>query len=130
MKPNALLVNTARGPIINTEELLVLLESKEISINLAFDVYEEEPIPPEMLERFKQILAIQPDLRFTFIPHNASADADTRGQMAIMELEDLLAFATATSVEDLAPVRLIPPHRKRIEAGEVSSFRIQKWFGE
>jgi len=128
MKPNALLVNTARGPIIDTESLLALLENREISINLAFDVYEEEPIPPTTLDRYKKILEIQPDLRFTFIPHNASADADTRGQMAIMELEDLIAFATVTSVDDLKQVRLIPPHRQRVNAGEIETFRIQKWF--
>ncbi len=128
MKPGALLVNTARGPIIDTEALLSLLEKKQISINLAFDVYEPEPISPGQLGRFKKILAIQPDLRFTFIPHNASADAKTRGEMAIMELEDLIAFATATSTRDLQKVRLIPPHRKRVDAGEIQTFRIKKWL--
>ncbi len=128
MKPGALLVNTARGPIIDTEKLLSLLESKQISINLALDVYEPEPISPSQLDRFKKVLIIQPDLRFTFIPHNASADANTRAQMAIMELEDLIAFATATSARDLQRVRLIPPHRKRVDAGEIQAFRIYKWF--
>ncbi len=128
MKPGALLVNTARGPILDTEALLSLLEKKQISINLAFDVYEPEPISPAQLDRFKKVLSIQPDLRFTFIPHNASADANTRGEMAIMELEDLIAFATATSARDLDKVRLIPPHRKRIDAGEIHRFRITKWI--
>lgn len=128
MKPGALLVNTARGPIIDSESLLTLLETKQISINLAFDVYEPEPISPAQLARFKKVLALQPDLRFTFIPHNASADANTRGEMAIMELEDLIAFATTTTVQDLKTIRLIPPHRKRIDAGEIHSFRIKKWM--
>ncbi len=128
MKPGALLVNTARGPIIDIEALLSLLETKKVSINLAFDVYEPEPITSAQLARFKKVLAIQPDLRFTFIPHNASADADTRGEMAIMELEDLIAFATATSVQDLEKVRLIPPHRKRVDAGKMQTFRIIQWF--
>lgn len=128
MKPGALLVNTARGPILDMEILLSLLENNQISINLAFDVYEPEPISPNQLARFKKVLAIQPDLRFTFIPHNASADADTRGEMAIMELEDLIAFATATSVQDLEKVRLIPPHRRRVDAGKMQNFRINQWF--
>ncbi len=128
MKPGALLVNTARGPIVDTDALLSLLESKEIAINLALDVYEPEPLPKPILERFKKVTKMQPDLRFTFIPHNASADANTRGEMAIMELEDLIAFATATSVQDLAKVRLIPPHRKRIYAGEIHTFRMKKWI--
>ncbi len=128
MKPGALLVNTARGPILDTEILLSLLENNQISINLAFDVYEPEPISPAQLERFKNVRTVQPDLRFTFIPHNASADANTRGEMAIMELEDLIAFATATSAQDLEKVRLIPPHRKRVDAGKMQPFRIYQWF--
>ena len=64
------------------------------------------------------------------MPHNASADADTRGQMAVMALEDLIVFATATSADDLKNVRLIPPHRHRMDSDAIVSFRINKWFAE
>ena len=78
MKKGALLVNTARGPIIDTAELLKLLENNEIEIDLAFDVFEEEPLNKKTLKRFKEIAEKNPQLKFIFIPHNASADADTR----------------------------------------------------
>ena len=54
MKPNALLVNTARGPIIDIEMLIQLLEQGEIAINLAFDVYEEGPIPVSNAGAFQE----------------------------------------------------------------------------
>ena len=69
-------MNTARGPIIDTEIMLRLLENNEIEINLAFDVFEEEPINKEILRSSKESLEKKPQLKFIFIPHNASADAD------------------------------------------------------
>ncbi|MBD3353925.1 MAG: hypothetical protein GF364_20755 [Candidatus Lokiarchaeota archaeon] len=132
MKENALLVNTARGPIIHTEKLLDLLEKKEISINLAFDVYENEPILEETLQRYKKIAEENPELRFIFIPHNASADADTRAEMAIMTLEDIMTLAKANSVEDLESLRLIPPQRYLYggldKKPDIENYRItKKW---
>ncbi len=108
MKKGALLVNTARGPIIDTEALLKMLEGNEIEINLAFDVFEDEPIKEQTLERFKRIADKKPQLKFIFIPHNASADADTRAQMAIMILTDLINIATSSKNEDLQKLNLIP----------------------
>lgn len=111
MKDHALLVNTARGPVLDSKALMTLLESKEISINLSFDVYEDEPIREDDLQRYKKIAEERPELRFVFIPHNASADADTRADMAIMILQDMLTLANSQSVEDLESLRLIPEQR-------------------
>lgn len=130
MKPGALLVNTSRGGVVNFDDLLDVLESGEARVNLAFDVFDPEPIPPGVLDRFKKIQARKPELKFLFVPHNASADADTRGQMAAMLLEDLATLATAQSFEDVARARLIPRHRRDVEAGNVSRFRIGRRFGE
>ncbi|MDC1436339.1 D-2-hydroxyacid dehydrogenase family protein [Gammaproteobacteria bacterium] len=44
MKPEAYLVNTARGPIVNEEALLTALKTKQIKA-AAIDVYEVEPLP-------------------------------------------------------------------------------------
>lgn len=44
MKTSARLVNIGRGPIVNTEDLLVALEEGEIA-GAALDVFEEEPLP-------------------------------------------------------------------------------------
>ena len=109
MRPRALLVNTARGAIIDFEALIRLLKNKEIAIHLAFDVYEEEPIPAGVLEQFRQINAERPDLRFIFTPHSATADADTRARMAATMLTNLNALVRSTSVRDIKELNLIPP---------------------
>jgi len=77
MKNNSLLINTARGGILNIDDLLDLLEKKEIQINFSFDVFPNEPLDHRTLKRFKNIKEIQPNIRMILMPHNASADADT-----------------------------------------------------
>ncbi|GAB7088964.1 NAD(P)-dependent oxidoreductase [Marinifilum fragile] len=42
MKPNAILINTARGPVVNSDALCWALEESEIA-GAAVDVYEKEP---------------------------------------------------------------------------------------
>jgi len=44
MKPDAILVNTARGPIVNEDDLVTALQSRSIG-GAALDVYDEEPLP-------------------------------------------------------------------------------------
>ena len=45
MKPEAVIVNTARGPIIQEQALIEALENKRIR-GAALDVFEKEPVPP------------------------------------------------------------------------------------
>ena len=48
MKEGAILINTARGGLIPTEDLVRVLEEGKITV--ALDVYEEEPPPPHLLK--------------------------------------------------------------------------------
>lgn len=43
MKPSAVLINTARGPIVNEKDLIIALQAKKIA-GAAMDVFEDEPI--------------------------------------------------------------------------------------
>ena len=129
MRPRALLVNTARGGIIDFEALIRLLKNKEIAIHLAFDVYEEEPISAEMLDRFHQINAERPDLRFIFTPHSATADADTRARMAATMLSNLNSLVRSTSVKDIKELNLIPPLAfVKKEPRMLDDYRIFRWW--
>jgi phosphoglycerate dehydrogenase-like enzyme len=46
MKPTAFLINVGRGGIVDEEALLAALQDKQIA-GAAFDVFAEEPLPPE-----------------------------------------------------------------------------------
>jgi len=115
MKRNALLVNTARGGVLNLEVLLDMLENNEIKINIALDVYPIEPVDMKTLKRLKKIKKAQPEMRIILIPHNASADANTRGKMNFIFLKDIINIIKSTSIEDLNEINIIPEHKKQLK---------------
>ncbi|MGV9199502.1 MAG: 2-hydroxyacid dehydrogenase [Promethearchaeia archaeon] len=125
MKKNAFLINTARGGVIDFEDLLRLLENNEIEINLSFDVYPEEPIDPAILSRIKQIKEEKPERRIILMPHNASADADTRGKMDILFLSDIISLLQSSGLEDLEDNHLIKSHRNQLAKKE---WRIKEYW--
>jgi phosphoglycerate dehydrogenase-like enzyme len=92
---------------------------------LSFDVYPEEPIPSEILKKFKKIKQNQPDRRIILLPHNASADANTRGQMDIIFIQDIIKAIRSTKLDDLRQLNLIPAHKKALTTRK---WRILNYF--
>jgi glyoxylate reductase len=88
MKPTAVLVNTARGPVVDEDALVDALESRTI-FAAGLDVFDGEPsLNPRLL--------VAPHL--TLLPHIGSATIETRTRMARLACQgvcDVLAGRTA-----------------------------------
>ncbi len=82
MKRTAILVNTARGPIVDPNDLYDALRQGKIG-GAALDVTEPEPIPMD-----SPLLTLPNCL---IVPHIASASVATRAQMAQMAAANLIA---------------------------------------
>ncbi len=96
MKPSAILINAARGPIVDEAALVTALQSGEIAA-AGLDVYEDEPA----------LAAGLPDLPNTvLLPHVGSATVAVRAEMARLCAENAIAMAH----------RKTPPHPVNPEA--------------
>ena len=82
MKPSAILINTARGGVVDPRALYHALKDGTI-FAAALDVTEPEPISPD-----DPLLALE---NLIITPHIASASVETRGRMVQMALDNLLA---------------------------------------
>ncbi len=81
MKPAALVVNTARGPVIDEAALVEALRAGEIA-GAALDVFEDEPAVHPGLRELDQVL---------LAPHLGSATVGARTRMGRMASEAILA---------------------------------------
>ena len=82
MKPSAILVNMARGPVVNTDDLYAALKSRRIAC-AALDVTDPEPLPRDhpLLKLGNVIIA----------PHLGSASDRTRRRMMGISIDNLRA---------------------------------------
>ncbi len=80
MKKTAVLINTARGPIIDEKALVKALREQWI-FGAGLDVYEKEPSISEELKRLKNVV---------LQPHTGSGTFETRTKMALMAAENMM----------------------------------------
>ncbi|MEZ0345740.1 MAG: glyoxylate reductase [Infirmifilum sp.] len=82
MKRTAYLINTARGPVVDTNALVKALQEGWIA-GAALDVFEQEPLPASHpLTKFDNVV---------LAPHIASATIEARQRMAELAARNLIA---------------------------------------
>lgn len=90
MGRHAVLVNTARGDVVDEAALVAALEARQIA-GAGLDVYEREPVVhPGLLTRDDVVL----------LPHLGSATRETREAMGMRALANLAAFFRGEAVRD------------------------------
>lgn len=82
MKQSAILINTARGPIIDHMALVEALRDHRIG-GAGLDVYDREPLPVD-----DPLLTLD---NVVLLPHIGSASIATRTKMAVLAAENLIA---------------------------------------
>ena len=93
MKSSAILLNTARGPIVDEAALAAALEAGDL-FGAGLDVFEREPeVHPGLLERDDVVI----------LPHLGSATVAARGRMARTALTDAVRVA-----QGQAPLHTVP----------------------
>lgn len=93
MKPTAVLVNAARGPVVDSAALYAALQSGRLYA-AGLDVTDPEPIPPD-----DPLLTLE---NVVIAPHIGSASADSRGAMCLLAARNLIAGLEGRPLEQCA----------------------------
>jgi glyoxylate reductase len=81
MKPTAVLINTARGPVVDEKDLVDALQSKRIA-GAGLDVFEEEPTVEKGLKSLDNVV---------LLPHIGSATVEARMGIALTAVRNVVA---------------------------------------
>jgi phosphoglycerate dehydrogenase-like enzyme len=92
MKPTALLINSSRGPIIDTDALLKALHANKIG-GAGLDVYDIEPLPSDSPWRTAPRTVLTPHLGYVSTKTYATFFSDA--------VEDIRAFAAGSPVREI-----------------------------
>ncbi|MER8479249.1 D-glycerate dehydrogenase [Mesorhizobium sp. M1163] len=91
MMRSAILINTARGDVVDEAALIAALEAGQIA-GAGLDVFEHEPNVPRALRERENVV---------FLPHLGSATSETRVAMGMKVIENLTAFFEGRRPPDL-----------------------------
>jgi lactate dehydrogenase-like 2-hydroxyacid dehydrogenase len=90
MKPDALLINTARGTVVDEDALAEALRSGAIG-GAGLDVYAVEPMVPDALKRLGNVV---------LLPHLGSATVETRVAMGMRAAANVEAWIEGRDLPD------------------------------
>lgn len=110
MRPTAVLVNTARGPLIDEKALVKCLRERRIAA-AGLDVYEREPKLAYGLARLDNAV---------LAPHIASASVETRTRMALIAAENMHAALSGKR----------PPNLVNVEVWQTLDSHAGRWIVE
>ena len=97
LRPEAIVVNTARGEVVDENALIRMLEADEIA-GAGLDVFEHEPVVSEKL------VALAKSGKVTLLPHMGSATHEGRNDMGEKVIVNIRSFVDGHSPPD----RVIP----------------------
>jgi lactate dehydrogenase-like 2-hydroxyacid dehydrogenase len=90
-KPGLILVNTARGDVIDEEALVAALDGGQIA-GAGLDVYEQEPTIPETLRSRDDMV---------LLPHMGTSSLEVRTRMGLMAVDNIRAFLAGETPPNL-----------------------------
>jgi lactate dehydrogenase-like 2-hydroxyacid dehydrogenase len=102
--PNGILINVARGSVVDEEALIAALQSGKI-LAAGLDVFAGEPHVPEALRQMENVV---------LLPHIGTATHHTRGLMAQLVIDNVISWFDGKG--PLTPVAETPvPANKKME---------------
>lgn len=93
MKRGAILINTARGSVVDQAEMIDALKDGRLAA-AGLDVYDGEPAIPQELLKLENVV---------LLPHIGSATVTTRNRMAEMAARDVIAVLSGESPKHPIP---------------------------
>jgi lactate dehydrogenase-like 2-hydroxyacid dehydrogenase len=90
MRKGSILINTARGDVVNENDLIAALTAGTIG-GAGLDVFEKEPSIPSALSSMENVV---------LLPHLGSATTETRVAMGMRAIDNLEAFFGGTAPRD------------------------------
>ena len=100
MKPGVMIVNCARGGIINESDLAEALKTKRVAA-AAFDVFEEEPVKPT-----HPLLTLE---NFVCTPHIGASTGEAQENVAIGIAEQIVDYFTKGIARGAVNIPSVPP---------------------
>ena len=103
VKPGVLIVNCARGGIVDEEALLEALEQGRVA-GAALDVFETEPPPPSPLHQREDVI---------LTPHLGASTAEAQAGVAVEVAENVIAFLVSGTAPNTVNTPAISPDTLR-----------------